>query len=82
MAVPRGRIRGYHGVRCRFRGGVMRMGKREKSKKKVPPRPKTGPLDVVLSVVAALVMVGLRTVAAPCVHADGSAADCATATTG
>ena len=55
------------------------MGKREKSKKKVPPRPKTGPLDVVLSVVAALVMVGLRTVAAPCVHADGSAADCATA---
>jgi len=55
------------------------MGKREKSKKKVPSRPQTGPMDVVLSVVAALVPVGLRTVATPCAHADGSAAACAMA---
>ena len=73
------RVGGYHGVRCRPHGDVIRMGKREKSRKKTPPRPQTGPLDIVLTVVAALVIVGLRTVAAPCAHTDGSVAGCTTA---
>lgn len=57
------------------------MGKNSKSKKrtKTPPRPHTGALDVVLSVVAILLLTGARTIAGPCSHADGSVAACATA---
>lgn len=55
------------------------MGKREKSRKKTPPRPTVGAPDVVLSAIALVLLAGLRMVAGPCVHADGSVAACAMA---
>lgn len=60
-------------------GGVMEMGKREKSRKKAAPRPKAGAMDVVLAIVAGVLVLGLRTVAGACTHADGSVAACSTA---
>ena len=47
-----------------------------KKKQKVAPRPQTGVMDVVLTVVAVLYLAGLRMVARPCTHADGSVPGC------
>lgn len=47
-----------------------------KKKQKVAPRPQTGVMDVALTVVAGLYLAGLRMVARPCAHADGSVPAC------
>ena len=52
------------------------MGKRERRNKQQPDRPPVGPLDAVLSFAAVISVFGVRTIAAPCVHEDGSAAAC------
>ena len=47
-----------------------------KKKQKVAPRPETGAMDVVVTVVAGLYLAGLRMFAHPCTHADGSVPAC------
>lgn len=51
------------------------MGKNKKGQR-APQRPATGVMDAVIAVVSAVLLVGLRTFAGPCVHEDGSAAGC------
>lgn len=51
------------------------MGK--KSKQKVQARPVTTVYDVVVSVVPAVYLCGIRLFAGPCAHADGSVSTCA-----
>ena len=51
------------------------MSKKRKQQKQ-PPRPPVGVPDIVLSLIPALFLAGLRTIAGPCVHEDGTAAAC------
>jgi len=53
------------------------MSKKSKAAK-VQPRPPASAMDLVITVVPTLFVCGLRTVASPCVHEDGSAAACGT----
>lgn len=50
------------------------MGK--KSKQKVQARPKPTAYDVVLTIVPAVYLAGIRSFAGPCTHADGPVAAC------
>jgi hypothetical protein len=45
-------------------------------KNKQPERPAIGMSDAVMAVIPAVFVLGVRTVAGPCVHADGTAAAC------
>lgn len=59
---------------------VPHVGKnKKKGKAAQPPRPATTVTDGIFTLLPAALVLGLRTVAAPCVHADGSVAACTTA---
>ena len=60
------------------------MGQKEKNRQKrreQEQRPKPGIMDVIVTLLPAVLVAGLRTFAAPCMHEDGSAAACTTAGT-
>lgn len=52
---------------------------KKKGKAAQPTRPATTVTDGIITALPAVLVLGLRTVAAPCVHTDGSAAACTTA---
>ena len=54
------------------------MGKKNKRSDKRPPRPETTILTIVLTLLPAVFLLGIRTFAGPCVHEDGSASACTT----